>query len=189
VDASSDATLASGDGGDDGSNIFDSPLPDSASSPIEAFEIIFDDAIKQPLSCPTSHWEFPVPSNGLETDGTLPPGAVVTLRNTGSMPLAYIGESQYWIGGVQYTPGVPTSTPGEEVGVLTPGAVVPLTHLGSLIALVGSAKPFSVYDGGFAAADETTAPWPLGVAGSEGSSTMYIAEITAQAVCSPVSHP
>jgi hypothetical protein len=119
----------------------------------------------------------------------VPASGTIALRNVGAVPLAYISEQMGWIAGVQYTPGVPTSQQGEQVGVLAPGEVVNLTHDGALVGLVGASKPFSIYDGGYATADETTAAWPLGVEGSEGSSTMYIAVISADAVCSPVIHP
>jgi hypothetical protein len=163
--------------------IFDGPLPDSSGSPVETFDVIDDGVALQPLACPSSHWEFP-----LQSDGS------VTLRNTGSVPLAYIAQQNGWEGGVQYTPGVPTSGPGEEVGVLAPGATAILTANNGVsnqyvIALIGASKPFSIYDGGFAAADEWTMPWPLGVQGSGGSSTMYVAELSFDSTCSAVVQP
>ncbi len=175
LDATVDAPNASVG---DASDIFDSPISDSTSSASEAFEIIANGAIQSPISCPSSHWEFSVSSGG-----------AVALRNIGSVPLPYIAEPYGWGAGVQYTPGVPTSGQGEEVGVLASGAVVNLTHAGGTIALIGASKPFSIYDAGFAAADEWTVSWPLGVAGSDGSSTMYVAEIEAEAECGPVYRP
>jgi hypothetical protein len=153
-------------------------LPDSSASPIEGFEIIFNGDAQTPLSCPSSRWEFSVPST-----------ATVTLRDTGTVPLAYIAEPTGYIGGVQYTPGVPTSQQEEEVGVLAPGDIVSLT-LGGLggdtIALIGASKPFSIYDGGLAPADEWRIPWPMGVDGRGGSTKMYVADIEWDTACSPV---
>jgi hypothetical protein len=175
-----DGSMADGavDGGLDGQNIFDSAIPDSSASPTEGFEIIFNGVAQTPLSCPSSHWEFSVPST-----------ATVVLRNMGSVPLAYIAEPTGYIGGVQYTPGVPTNQQGEEVGVLDPGDIVSLTLGGvggDTIALAGASKPFSIYDGGFAPADEWTIPWPMGVDGSGGSTTMYVADVEWDTSCSPV---
>jgi hypothetical protein len=118
--------------------------------------------------------------------------AAVHLRNTGSVPLAYTAENPFYSGAV-YSPGVPTGTPGELIGVLAPGASVDLTSAvvwngcgGQMIALVGASKPFSVYDGGYAASDEATIPWPKGVAGSTGATTMYVAQVEDTCTCVPV---
>jgi hypothetical protein len=174
-----DGSVTDGSSADEpGPSIFDSAIPDSSASPTESVEIIFNDAVQTPLSCPTSHWEFSVPST-----------ATVTLRNMGSVPLAYIAEPTGYIGGVVYTPGVPTSQASEEVGVLAPGDTANLALGGiggNTIALIGSSKPFSIYDGGFAPADEWTISWPMGVDGSGGSSTMYVADIEWDSSCSAV---
>lgn len=122
----------------------------------------------------------------------MPSGGPTTLRNTGVVPLAYIVEPMGYGGGVVYTPGVPTSEPGEVVGVLAPGATIDLpslTNQGDLIALLGASTPFSTYDGGYAAQDEWSIPWPMGVSGSEGSATMYVAEAEWDATCQPVYRP
>jgi hypothetical protein len=100
-----------------------------------------------------------------------------------------IGQDEGMLQGVTYTPGVPTSQTNEEVGVLAPGATVNVTHMsvgGDTIALVGAAKPFSIYDSGFAPADEWTTPWPSGVDGADGTTTMYVADVEWDSDCSPV---
>lgn len=161
--------------------VLDSALPDSSASTIETFELIYDSAVQTPLSCPTEHWEFPLASATV----------TVHLRNTGSVPLVYITENS-WVGGAVYTPGVPTGSPGELVGILAPGASVDLSSDvyrsgdGGDVALVGASKPFSVYDGGYAASDEGTIPWPEGVTDSTGATTMYVAEVQDLPNCEPV---
>jgi hypothetical protein len=170
----------------------DSALPDVSAYAGGPFEVLYGGAPQTPYSCPTSNWEFPWPSNGSFPDGSS--SGTVTVRNTGGVPLAYIAEQMGWILGVTYSPGVPTGESGEEVGVLAPGQSVDLVLqacTGScLIGLVGSSKPLSVRDGGFAAADEKTIAWPQGVAGSDGSSTMYVAAVSSVTVaCSPAHMP
>jgi hypothetical protein len=162
----------------------DSALPDSSDSPVETFEVVGNGSLLTPLSCPTSHWEFSVPPPVLPT-GTI----AIAVRNTGSVPLAYIAESSAYISGVVYTPGVPTGETGEEVGVLSAGATMTIVYSGAVIEpiLVGSAKPFSTYDGGYAAADEWSVPWPAGVDGGAATPTMYVAQISWDTVCAPVS--
>ena len=175
----SDAGSSGGeDGGKFDASVFDGPLPDASNSPVASFEVIYNGAVVAPLSCPTSNWEFALPSTGS-----------VTLRNTGGVSLAYIAEPTGYIGGVTYTPGVPTSQSNEEVGVLAPGATVNVTHMsvgGDTIALVGAEKPFSIYDSGFAPADEWTTPWPNGVGAGGGATTMYVADVEWDSDCSPV---
>jgi hypothetical protein len=63
-------------------------------------------------------------------------------------------------------------------GVLDPGAQVDITsvYVSGAVALLGSADPFSGVDASFAS-DEGMIAWPNGVAGSDGASTMHIAEI------------
>jgi hypothetical protein len=182
----SGGTKGGGGGGTKGSgpadaSPLDSALPDSSASPVETFELIYGTKVESPLSCPSEHWEFPLPSSS----------AAVYLRNTGSVPLAYTAESPFYTGAI-YSPGVPTGTPGELVGILAPGASVNLTSTvvkssdGWIIALVGASKPFSVYDGGYAASDETTIPWPKGVPDSAGATTMYVAQVESAPSCTPV---
>jgi len=155
---------------------FDVAPTDGSSSAIEAFEILSGGKVQHPQKCPTSNWEF----TGLPSS--------ITLRNTGNVPLAYISETS-WMIGVVYTPGVPTSQPMEQVGVLATGAEVTLGVGGSTVALVGASKPFSTYDGGFAPEDEWTVPWPLGVTGSGGATIMNVAYIEKWSTCSPVVRP
>jgi hypothetical protein len=172
----------------------DSALRDVSASADGPFELLYGGVPQTPFSCPTSNWEFPWPGNSSFPDGSSSGTVTVTVRNTGGVPLAYIAEQMGWILGVTYSPGVPTGESGEEVGVLAPGQSVDLVLqacTGSCsIGLVGASKPFSARDGGFAAADERTIPWPQGVAGSGGSSTMYVAGISAVTVaCSPAHTP
>ena len=160
-------------------DLVDAALPDSSASQIETFEVISNGSLQEPLSCPTSHWEFGI-------TGT------ITLRNTGGVPLAYIAEGMGWELGVQYTPGVPTSESGEQVGVLAPGAALTLDVTqpnNDLVVVIGASKPFSISDAGYAPADEWTIPWPQGVSGSGGSATMFVAEIEGSSACSPVARP
>jgi hypothetical protein len=69
VDSSSGTSSNAGtDGGfdaavhDDGAAVYDSALPDTSGAPIETFELIYQGLVQTPLSCPSSHWEFSVPS-------------------------------------------------------------------------------------------------------------------------------
>jgi hypothetical protein len=155
-------------------------LPDAAASPTEVFELVAAGSAAEPLSCPSAHWEF----SGLP--------ASVELKNTGTVALAYIAEQAAWDLGAEYAPGVPTGMSMERVGVLAPGAEVTIASRPGgyeQTALIGASKPFSIYDGGFAAADEWTIPWPQGVSGSDGSMTMYVAEIDDVSACGPVTRP
>jgi hypothetical protein len=153
---------------------------DASPSPIETFELVADGSAAEPLSCPSANWEF----SGLPTS--------IELKNTGTVALAYIAEQVAWNLGAQYSPGVPTGMSMERVGVLAPGAEVTIASRPGgyeQTALIGASKPFSIYDGGFAAADEWTIPWPQGVSGSDGSMTMYVAEIDDVSACGPVTRP
>jgi hypothetical protein len=89
-----------------------------------------------------------------------------------------------WIAGAFYPPGV---TPGgtlQVAGVLKPGGTVNFTSLyrEGIVGAVGSAEPFSSLDAHYAS-DEGTIPWPSGVAGSGGATTMHVAEIAVQSSC------
>jgi len=72
----------------------------------------------------------------------------------------------------------------ELVGVLNPNEQVDITSVfvGNCAAVLGSSEPFSGPDASYAS-DEGVIPWPGGVAGSLGSSQMFIAETEVFAAC------
>ena|ERR1019366_409105 len=87
-----------------------------------------------------------------------------------------------------YVPGVATGEPSQLVGVLGSGAHVDLTSIcddnnGVVVAVLGSANPFSLPDAGRYVGDEGTIPWPAGVAGSGGATQMQVAEIEIFSSC------
>jgi hypothetical protein len=49
-------------------------------------------------------------------------------------------------------------------------------YFGGVVAILGSAEPFS--NANRYVSDEGTIPWPKGVSGSEGATTMNVAEIS-----------
>ena len=65
-------------------------------------------------------------------------------------------------------------------GPVAPGLAV---YRGGTVALLGSPAPFSAPDAGQNASDEESIPWPADVRGSEGSCTMFVAEIEVQPSC------
>jgi hypothetical protein len=89
--------------------------------------------------------------------------------------------AQSWELGVHYEPDAPVTCAFGPClsGVLEPGAVLDITstYNEGVVALLGSADPFSTADAS-SAYDEGTIPWPSGVAGSGGATTMQIAEIS-----------
>ncbi len=102
----------------------------------------------------------------------------VLLVNTGALPMPYIA-AQSWGYNDHFQPGVSTSLAFDTLsGVLEPGAVLDITssYSADVVALLGSAEPFSAAEP-WATYDEGTIPWPQGVAGSGGATTMYVAEI------------
>ena len=186
----------------DGGSATDATLPpvDAASPPLDAalgsldaspaglagFAFIVNDVVQHPMACPGVNWEFPpYPGTPADGNGCIPcPGIKsVVLVNTGALDMPYIA-GPYWSG--QYVPG---GYPGGDytAGVLAPGAYVDITAFYNTgdVAIVGSAEPFSYPDAAYAA-DEGIIPWPLGVVGSGGATTMYVAEIEVRASCSPV---
>ena len=81
-----------------------------------------------------------------------------------------------------------TGDPGQLVGTLEPGEQVDITSVydasgGGIVAIVGSADPFSSPDAGKYAGDEGTIPWPAGVAGSGGATEMRVAELEVVSSC------
>ena len=168
------------------------PSLDSALMSLEAsasgfggFGLIVNDVVQHPLPCKSQHWEFaPFPaSDAGACDASCPGVDSVVLVNTGALPMPYVVGSG-WIEGAFYPPGV---TPGgtlQVAGVLKPGAKVNITavYQQGIVGAVGSAEPFSSLDATYAS-DEGTIPWPSGVAGSGGATTMYVAEIVVQPSC------
>lgn len=161
------------------------------------FAFVVNGDVLTPLSCPAYNWEFAPPASFDQGGGgpssfgdvaicyettTLPcPGTFSALLiNTGQVPLAYTAQ-QMWTG--SYPPGVDFGEPNELTGVLGPGARVDIASVmsGGLVAIVGASEPFS--NMGHYVSDEGTIPWPAGVAGSGGSTTMYVAEINLANAC------
>ncbi len=172
--APGDPADASGGASSDGSSngMFDPVAPGLA-----GFGFAVNDVVQYPMRCPSDHWEFDAAAPEAGTVGAY-------LINTGQFPVAYIAAA--WWTGMGYVPGVPTGDPSQLTGVLAPGDRLDITQVynGGIVALLGSSAPFSSQDAGtYVASDEGQIPWPSGVAGSEGSSTMWIAEIEIRSAC------
>lgn len=126
-----------------------------------------------PQGCPQAAWlyaPFPEPSS-------------VAIQNTGPTDLAYLVEQQWYIG---ETPGRAGVGPTELYGVLAPGQQVDITvefgaglmeYQGGTVAILGSWAPFSPPNLSTAYDDEGTIAWPNSVAGSNGESSMHVAQI------------
>jgi hypothetical protein len=166
-----------------------------------AFAYVVNGAVQTPLSCPSARWEFPAPGHdggqacgnsclmGCGSDPNSCPGITsVLIRNTGSIPIAYIA-SDLWSTFSAYVPGAPTGDVNQLAGVLDPGAQVDITAVydSALVAILGSSASFSPPDASYAG-DEGTIPWPAGVSGGNGSSQMWIAEIEEVAGCTVPDH-
>ena len=151
------------------------------------FAFVVNGVVLTPMSCPAYNWEFPPPAGFDQQDPTSPyaicngtgppcPGIRSALIiNTGLVPLAYTAETE-WSGA--YPPGVQFGDMGELSGVLGPGERIDIASIwvGGTTAVLGASKPFS--DMSHYVTDEGTIPWPTGVAGSNGATTMYVAEIS-----------
>jgi hypothetical protein len=158
---------------------------------LAGFAFVVDGQVQVPLSCPAEDWEF-APSaaqGGTVCNGGTPPcpGLTVLIVNTGTLPMPYTVETLWdTSGGADgYPPGVNFGDSNELSGVLAPGASVDISsvYVGGITAVLGSAEPFSNPDAGKYVADEGTIPWPAGVAGSGGATTMYVAEIEILTSC------
>jgi hypothetical protein len=101
------------------------------------------------------------------------------LINTGQYAVAYTAQTNWEVGGSGEPPGVPFGNMGELSGVLDPGDQVDImsVYAGGITAVLGSSHPFVDPDAGKYLADGAMIPWPAGVAGSDGASQMYVAEI------------
>jgi hypothetical protein len=167
---------------------FDSTTP--VPPGLAGFAFVVNDVVQRPMACPSDNWEYSAnstPSTLCNIAGT-PPCVVgvqsVYLVNTGQVPVAYIAAG-WWSGSGGYVPGVATGESNQLVGVLDPGAKADITSVynAGVVAILGSSDPFSSPDAGKYESDEGSIPWPAGVAGSQGSSTMWIAEIEVRPSC------
>ncbi len=173
----------------DAGGAVDSSTTDSGAtaSGLAGFAFIVNDVVQQPMACVGEDWEFPPFPVGTSCnpDPEGPPQcsgvSSVSLVNTGQTSLAYYATN-LWSGG--YVPGAPAGAKYELAGVLSPGARVDITSVfdGGMTALLGSARPFSGPDASHAY-DEGSIPWPQGVAGSGGATTMYVMQIDVQPSC------
>lgn len=151
------------------------------------FALIVNGAVQIPMSCPADNWEFPaLPAFGGQSSCNLqtPPCPGITsalLVNTGQVPLAYTAKALWNDTG--YPPGVQFGEQYELSGVLSPADRVDITSvfLGGIVAVLGSSEPFS--DGSHYVSDEGTIGWPAGVAGSDGATQMYVAQINFETSC------
>lgn len=156
------------------------------------------------MACPGTDWEFaPYPGPvdigecaysctgaggwGPVSVGSCPGLNSVLLVNTGALDMAYIAGPCWDV--PAHTAYAPGGYPGGDflAGVLAPGTSVDITTFygSGITALVGSAEPFSSPDSSYAS-DEGQIPWPLGVQGSGGATTMYVAEIEVRTACQAV---
>lgn len=179
---------------------------DAAPAGLAGFAFIVNDVVQNPMSCPGTNWEFaPYPgtgdavgnSCGYSCTGAGGWGPVsigscagiesVVLVNTGALEMAYIAGPCWNVPG--HTAYAPGGYPGGDflAGVLAPGAYVDITQVynAGITAVVGSAEPFSSPDSAYAS-DEGQIPWPLGVQGGGGATTMYVAEIEVRTACQAV---
>jgi hypothetical protein len=90
--------------------------------------------------------------------------------------MPYLAQAWWSVG--SNVPGGATGASQQLAGVLDPGAQVDITsvYLEGYVALLGSAEPLSGSAAGYTA-DDGEIPWPAGIAGSGGSSTMYVAQL------------
>jgi len=180
---------ASGGGPETGTTLLDASF-DVTPPPagLAGFAFVVNGAVQTPMNCPAEDWEFPLPQG--QTDiycggARMPPCPGVNsalIVNTGDVPLAYTAQPLW--NGDGYAPGVDFGDTGELAGVLSPGGQVDITaaYLGGIIAVLGSAAPFS-NDPNKYVADEGTIPWPAGVAGSGGATQMNVAQIELVTSC------
>lgn len=189
TDGSSGDAIVEPDGG---GAITDATIDVTPAPPgLAGFAFVVNGAVQTPLSCAATDWEFPLVS-GQTTCANEPPCPGIqsaTIVNTGALPMPYIAQS-YWQAPGIYSPGVPTGQSYQLTGVLGPGEQVDITsvYVGGITALLGSSQPFSDPDSGKPAGDEGIIPWPPNVAGSGGSTQMYVAEIEVYSACQTVFH-
>ena len=148
---------------------------------LAGFGFVIDNLVQHPMNCPSDDWEFLpswMPAPNCEGGACNPPSSRAYFDQHRAVP-----RGVHRRGRVGHrcacVPGVATGDPNELVGVLDVGAQVDISsvyHPGGIMALLGSSAPFSSPDAGKYTSDEGSIPWPAGVAGSEGSSTMWLAE-------------
>jgi hypothetical protein len=179
------AEVASVDGGGEGGTaISNNPLPPSPPPGRAGFAITINGVVVQtPRTCPNADWEFPFPS-GCVPPNPCPGVTSVLLSNTGSV-LVYYTASDNWPHAGSYVPGVATGDPNQMAGGLEPGTGQYLDSFfgAGMIVLLGSSEPFSPPDN---ASDEGVIPWPANLAGSNGSSQMWLAEVEFTTECQMV---
>jgi hypothetical protein len=183
---------AAGTGATDGPSGPDSSAPSAASNHeldgdvplapagLAGFAFNVNGVVQTPMECPSADWEFPWPPG----EGTPMPNPPISgvesafIVNTGTLPMPYLAQS-LWDLGSHYIPGVSTGDNYQLAGVLAPAAQLDITsvYTGGVVAVLGSAEPFSSPDAGKYVSDEGTIPWPAGVSGSGGAATMNVAEI------------
>ncbi len=166
---------------------------------LAAFAFVVNDVVQHPMTCPSANWEFSSsttptcggawttdhpPASGPPCDSGLDHAFLV---NTGEFPVVYFASggwdsAEYFPGGWV---GVRSNEFGSITGTLEPGDKVDITSVyrGGIVTLLGSPAPFSGPDAGQNASDEESIPWPADVRGSEGSCTMFVAEIEVQPSC------
>jgi hypothetical protein len=145
---------------------------------LAGFAFIVNGVVQTPMSCTGAHWEYPwVAGEEMPASGYPPvPGITsVVIVNTSAAPMPYLAQSYWNPIAHNAVPGGATGITFQLAGVLQPGQQVDITsvYLPGIVALLGSALPFSAAY----AADEGTIPWPNGVPGSGGATTMNVAEI------------
>jgi hypothetical protein len=167
---------------------------------LAGFAFVVNGVEQTPLPCPAESWEYPPPAaqkmpgedaggpgDTVCNNGTAPcPGLSVFLVNTSQFPVAYTAQTTWDVGGGSgEPPGVPFGNMGELSAVLNPGDQVDISsvYVGGITAVLGSSHPFVDPDAGKYVADGATVPWPAGVAGSDGASQMYVAEIEILDAC------
>ncbi len=171
----------------------DSDAQDAATG-LASFAFMVNGVVQTPLSCPAENWEYPPPAaqmakgggDSVCNSGVAPcPGLRALLINTGQYAVAYTAQTGWEQGGAGEPPGVPFGNKDELSGVLNPGDQVDITsvYVGGITAVLGSSHPFVVPDATKYVADGATIPWPAGVAGSDGASEMYVAEIEIVDAC------
>jgi hypothetical protein len=181
----------------------------AAPAGLAGFAFVVNGAEQSPMNCPAESWEYAPPAAQLavlqsvgadaggfpdtlcvsSTPGGVPTppckGLSVFLVNTGQYPVAYTAQTTWTFGGGGQPPGVPFGNPDELSGVINPGQSVDITsvYVGGTVAVLGSSHPFTDPDAGKYVADGGQIPWPAGVAGSGGSTQMYVAEIEVKDSC------
>ena len=175
-DAARDAAAVEGMGSDAASSA-DSAAPSSDPNAIATFDMVVDGKPSPAATCASEPFNFQV-AQGYKT---------IAVKNTSSIPMAFILRRE-WSLGTHYQPGVPTGSGGEIAGVLAPGQSVDFTSLypaalqPAIVAILGSQERFLDPEAG-AKPGVGQIPWPEGVAGSGGATSMRVIEVTLDYAC------